>query len=533
MYHLRYPSIPLPKRSYRQWLIPSCLVLLQVVSTFVDRKPVPTPSTNDVEATIASSALPAGVYHNPEPRQTLLHELPDMLVGLWQPGVSMDLFVYITQEEYFTEYQSPPCFQIHNLILGRPFEPRTQQLAVNQIKPKKTLYAHIFLTRQHSPIDPSIPGFNPGHIVYLRHGHCFSKVLTKSYPMAKDTFWQEKVTIALINQGLTIPRNSLHPATLKHISLETTATNEKFVRQSLDTPLKDADLKRRVGFYRPILFPNDFWLLQKHAYPVLENTTELPLTVTIESMVMWKFNSLAVFTDGFGGMTFSEMDHVKQLFLEVHPVYLCLLLLISGLYVVFSMLAFHHDIRFWQQKQSNQGVSGWSLSIQAVADVALFLYLLEGGGSWLMMGLHGLQMMVDGWKWVKYRCHCRGVDPSCTMQDIQRVLQLHGFSLIGGLVALLILYRVLDDVGWYSPVLGSVARVIHLFGFLFLLPQVALNHRSQKVLHVCKSTLVYKSFNIAIDIVSALIIKTPFLHRIACLHQDILFAIVLIQYHLQ
>lgn len=60
------------------------------------------------------------------------------------------------------------------------------------------------------------------------------------------------------------------------ISLETTTTttisNEK-VTDHAHYPLLAGDSGYRIGFYRPIIFPNDFWLLQQYAYPVDENTT--------------------------------------------------------------------------------------------------------------------------------------------------------------------------------------------------------------------------------------------------------------------
>jgi hypothetical protein len=62
-------------------------------------------------------------------------------------------------------------------------------------------------------------------------------------------------------------------------------------------------------------------------------------------MALWKFNTLAVFDDvsnPFGGMTITEMDQVKRLFLEMNPTWLCALLLLSGLYCLFSFLAFQN-----------------------------------------------------------------------------------------------------------------------------------------------------------------------------------------------
>ncbi|KAI8065940.1 cleft lip and palate transmembrane protein 1-domain-containing protein [Gongronella butleri] len=526
-----YPSKTWLKHSYHHLLVPGCFVLLQVLSIYVVNPPTPTPSSTQAQPPTSVSdsplALPAGVYHNPYPRHTPMHDIPDMLVGLWQHGVAMDLLVYVSQDEYFTECRQAPTFLATDIILGRPFEPHTQKLVipVNDSKPNDTLYAHIFLTRKNAPIDPAHPSFNPDHVVYRRHP------LTKTYPLVQDVpYWQEKVTIALVNQGaMTIPRSALQPATLKHISLESTISSDKMVRVALDKlrARSTTDLDRRIGFYRPIVFPNDFWLLQKHAYPLPHNITELPLTIRIESMAMWKFNSLAVFTDGFGGMTFSEMDHVKQLFLETNPIYIGGLLVTSGLYILFSALSFHHDIQFWKQKQNFDGISLPSLSIQVMSDAVVCLYLLNGGCSWFMLALYGCHLVVGAYKWLKVFGDRR--DAPWSTQDAVHFLYWHGLTSTCALMTLYFVFQVLADIGWYAMALGSLAHFIYVFGFAFLLPQVILNHQHKQILHVCKRTLLYKFFNILIDITSAYLIKTPSIHRIAWLHQDILYVVVLFQ----
>jgi hypothetical protein len=84
------------------------------------------------------------------------------------------------------------------------------------------------------------------------------------------------VTISLLHESKEyIKRDRIHPITLK------CNTDNNFFLLGLIPPfimldfLQNIDVKRpkskTVGFYRPILFPNDFWLIKKDAY-LLNNT---------------------------------------------------------------------------------------------------------------------------------------------------------------------------------------------------------------------------------------------------------------------
>ncbi|KAI8099508.1 cleft lip and palate transmembrane protein 1-domain-containing protein [Halteromyces radiatus] len=607
-YFVNLPSIlSWLKSHYRHVVIPCCIIYIQYL--FFSGNTLPSPSSTKsfesptlvrpAEAGTPSAvvALPDGVYHNPHPVQTPMHDLPEALVGLWKQGIEMDLIVYINQNEYFTDYHLSPSCKISHLILGQSFDIQARHLTISlsNVQFNLTLYAHIFLTRTESPIHPQAVGFNPDHIVYKRHRLTkhYTKntsspfVMLKSYmqyafysphhhydhassqPTSLVSYWQDTMTIALVNDGReAIPKAALQPATLKYISLERITTKEKGIHQH--PPLLASVNGYQIGFYRPIVFPNDFWSLQRHAYPVNENTTHLPLTIQVEPMAMWKFNTLAAFEDvsnPFGG-TMEEMEQVKRLFLEMNPTWLCTLLLLCGLYGCFSFLAFQNDILFWQTKNNDRGISIFGMQLQMLAHVILLLNLMEihrGTGLPLVLLLtRGFSMAIHAWKMDKALSSSQQqlrqqrqqqqqqqmisstFDenwPTTTNNDrlfsnndetmIMKVTPLPEYSNVKSLGTVFLCCLCVWHIGlstWGSTIIHMLSEIIRCFDFLFLLPQVFKNHQSRKVEHISRHTLIYKSFNVVIDAVFAIIVKTPFLHRITCFHQDILYIYIFYQH---
>lgn len=118
------------------------------------------------------------------------------------------------------------------------------------------------------------------------------------------------------------------------------------------------------GFYKPIIFPNDFWHLKQHYVEVNETTPSLPLQITFQPMSFWKFQMFASMTHGFdeaakqqGASAGAELDEIKRMLLETNPWFLALTATVSILHVVFEMLAFKSDVSHWRHKKELTGVS--------------------------------------------------------------------------------------------------------------------------------------------------------------------------------
>lgn len=95
------------------------------------------------------------------------------------------------------------------------------------------------------------------------------------------------------------------------------------------------------GIYKPIVFPNDFWLLRSHLTEINATTPSLPLQISFQPMSYFKFQLFASMTHGFdeaikqqGSGTGAELDEVKRMLLETNPWFLGLTGLVSILHVV-------------------------------------------------------------------------------------------------------------------------------------------------------------------------------------------------------
>lgn len=95
------------------------------------------------------------------------------------------------------------------------------------------------------------------------------------------------------------------------------------------------------GFYKPIIFPNDFWHLRSQYIEINETTPSLPLQIVLQPMSYFKFQLFASMTFGFNeaakkqGGGSAELDEVKRMLVETNPWFLGLTGLVSILHVVY------------------------------------------------------------------------------------------------------------------------------------------------------------------------------------------------------
>jgi hypothetical protein len=74
------------------------------------------------------------------------------------------------------------------------------------------------------------------------------------------------------------------------------------------------------GFYQPIIFPNDFWLLRSQFVEINKTTPSLPLQITFQPTSYFKFQMYASMTHGFneaakqqGAGAGAELDEIKRM----------------------------------------------------------------------------------------------------------------------------------------------------------------------------------------------------------------------------
>ncbi|KAI8141401.1 cleft lip and palate transmembrane protein 1-domain-containing protein [Fennellomyces sp. T-0311] len=535
--------------------------------------------------------LPAGVYHNPYPPQIPTSRLPTSAVPLWPNSIPVDLNVYVSENEYFVDYNAKPSWKTTDIHLDA-VESREQHIEIPttpNLQHNGSLYAHIFVTKGGAPINPDAPGFSPDSLVYYRH------LLTKFYPKktqvkqknllqresdeepeteevqeeeqveqvaeegSKDfagllgnwtrraplvAYWHENMTVSIINDPKSpIAKNAMQPATLKYIPFNTGLHR---------------DATGKIGFYRPIIYPNEFWHLRSNAYPINDTVSVLPLTIHLEPLTMWKFNMYAMFDDSMkqqansamGGMSSSEMDELKRMLMETNPILLATTAAVSLLHSAFEFLAFKNDIAFWKKKNNSTGVSVRSLITNIFFQIVIFLYLMDNNQetSWMILMSQGIGLVIEVWKVfkaLKYELVWTPgkLLPSIGTQTVEtsetedetaeydaiafKYLGWIAYPLLAGYAVYSLLYD--EHKSWYSYVLKTLVEFVYMFGFITMMPQLYINYRLKSVAHMPWRTLMYKSLNTFIDDLFAFVIKMPTLHRLACLRDDVVFFVYLYQ----
>ncbi|KAG2196984.1 hypothetical protein INT47_006931 [Mucor saturninus] len=541
------------------------------------------------------ASVPSDVYYFPNPIVPL-SVLPESFIPLWQPRTPMDLSVYVSEQEYFTDYEAQPDWKTTELYYSEDFEAREHKIeipATKTIQHNGTVYAHVFLTQHGISIDPRSQGYNPDAAVYVRH------VLTKFLPQKslvkqkkllgkhedeeeveevivekveekteegpggivglganligdltrrapKVAYWHPNVTLSLVNSHRApLPKNSLQPPVIKFVQFDQAMSR---------------DPSGKFGYYRPILFPNDFWVLQSNAYAVNETVEMLPLNIRVESISMWKFNIFATLDDSMkqqsqnplGGMSSGDMDEIKRMFIETNPILLGTTIAVSCLHSLFEMLAFKNDIAFWKQKSNSAGISVRTLIVNIFFQIVIFLYLFDNNQetSWMVLISQGFGLVIELWKVfkaLKYELIWTPGSwiPSLGQQESKqseeedetakydaiafKYLKWLSYPLLAGYAIYSLYYD--EHKSWYSYVIHTLVQFVYMFGFITMLPQLYINYRLKSVAHMPWKTLMYKSLNTFIDDLFAFVIKMPTLHRLACLRDDFVFFVYIYQRH--
>jgi hypothetical protein len=197
------------------------------------------------------------------------------------------------------------------------------------------------------------------------------------------SLWKSKLTLNLIVDHTVYPRNSV-PAQV--------ATKMNFDRQKAK--------------YHPKLFFNDFWTLREDKIPLNETVKEVTLEMEYYPQSLWKWQLIEQMEEnwkqqkqmGTGGGD-AETEIMKNMLIETSPALLVTTGVVSCLHMVFDMLAFKNDIKFWRNQKSLEGLSVGTVFINCFCSVVVFLYLCNSDEiSNMILFSQGLSLCIG-------RCH--------------------------------------------------------------------------------------------------------------------------------
>lgn len=160
----------------------------------------------------------------------------------------------------------------------------------------------------------------------------------------------------------------------------------------------------------PILYANDFWLLNENMNPLNSTTISVPLSITLGPVGFFKFQIMQTLDDAFNSQADSgmgggraELDIVKRTLTETSAWLLITTFLVSMLHMLFEFLAFTSDISHWKSKKELVGVSVRTIMANCVVQLVVLLYLYDNNEntSWMILGGQAVGLMIELWKITK------------------------------------------------------------------------------------------------------------------------------------
>ncbi|KAF9534114.1 cleft lip and palate associated transmembrane protein [Crepidotus variabilis] len=517
-------------------------------------------------------------FVNQKAEQIDPHLLPPVdAVPYWPLGTTMDMHVYLTtKNDGFARWSAPyrkdsdqslPNFVWKNITYGDYNDHRSIDFEVKfppSVLNNGSLWADIYLALDSVSLDPRAETFNPQRVHHVR------KLLTPYLPQIKvrkqknllaakndsqheeedeepdviAPHWHKDVTLAIVSDATVVPFSTLPPPIMEHVWL---------VDQERDTSGKR-------GYYKPVVFPNEFWHLRQHYIQINQTTPSLPIHITLQPMSWMKFQIFASMTHGFneaqkqqGQGSSAEFDEIKRMLLETNPWFLGLTALVSLLHVVFEMLAFKSDVSHWREKKEMTGVSVRTIVTNVFVQTVILLYLIDNNDStsWMILMGSGMGVLVEAWKITKavdisvvpapagsllpYKIDVK--DKHVLSEDEKKTQEYDALAfryVSYAAIPLLLGYSVYSLIyethrGWYSFVISTLTSFVYMFGFAQLIPQLIINYKLKSVSHMPMKAMVYKTLSTVVDDLFAFCIKMPFLHRLACFRDDVVFLIFLYQ----
>ncbi|KAF8471903.1 cleft lip and palate transmembrane protein 1-domain-containing protein [Kalaharituber pfeilii] len=507
---------------------------------------------------------------------------PDLIYPIWPTGTPLDISVYLYESLILPPLWHPTVapnkvFDEQNFKLGDKNDNRLVSVDVTfpeKVKHNGTLWAHIFVAQHGAQMDPTAEDYDTAKAyrqVKLLTRYMPKKKVIKTKKLiggsaedeaaeepvpAEDphghpiitSYWHSNLTLDVVAETGALTYPTIPPPLRQHVRLEVTGKR---------------DATGKNGWYYPIVFVNDFWLLKEHMVEINSTVSSLPLHIHLNPTVWWKFQVYASLDEAFkqqqanpglgGSSSGAEFEELKRVLVDTNIYLLATTIIVSILHTVFEMLAFKNDISHWRNKKDNVGVSFRTILANVFMQTVIFLYLIDNsdGTSWMILFGQGMGIILEAWKITKtvdvklrYIPNASLVKWRFTFEDKHKLSALEKETkeydeiafryLYIAAVPLLIAYAVYSLIyethkSWYSFVITTLVGSVYAYGFLMMVPSLYINYRLKSVAHMPRKAMMYKFLNTFIDDLFAFTIKMPTLHRLATLRDDVIFFIYLYQ----
>lgn len=349
-----------------------------------------------------------------------------------------------------------------------------------------------------------------------------------------------------------------------HIDIRMVVDASPLNPQSLATP----HLQRFIvplpeeGVYIPVLHPSDMWLLERNYILLNETLRNQPLNLTLSfngiNMLWWSVQAqLGELWNPSGEgpvnplmalQTHSKRETfmLKRVILDTNPYVLAFSGAFMALHTLFSFLAFKNDIQFWHRNESMEGLSVLTIVFNFVCEIVIALYLYDSEEtSFLILFEIFIGLALSAWKvtkavnvslkWTPGRwCPTLQMDDKKEESETKkydrvaiRFMSMLLLPCMLGYAAYALKYKKFKS--WYSYVISTLAGTVYTFGFITMTPQLYINYKLKSVDHLPWRAFTYKALNTFVDDIAAFIIDMPWMHRLACFRDDVIFLCYLYQ----
>ncbi|KAH7362998.1 cleft lip and palate transmembrane protein 1 [Plectosphaerella cucumerina] len=505
---------------------------------------------------------------------------PQKLAPMWPTDAHVDITITLSDSHNPSPIESLPSdrvvFREERFHMGNYSDKRSIDTIFKvpaAVQNNGTLWGHFYLGLPGANLDPLASGFdvaNAYHFAYplthylpkkkevktrsLLDGTVVEEepeVVDKSGPIIAS-YYHPNVTLSIIPDTGVLSYPNLHPAQRHFLQLERTGARDGSGKNS---------------WYYPILFVNSFWQLRAHMTLLNDTVTELPLHIDLNNLRNIQFGLMASIelnsketarqaafgNTAPGGGDGSEIEMVKQIFLDSNPYLLAITAIVTVAHVILEMLAFGSDIAHYRKKKDNVGISVRSILANAFMQAVILLYLIDNSEntSYIILGSQGMGILIEIWKittivdvkveaarpgsWLPFSI---GVYDKHQLSETEAKTKEYDeiafkYMYIAG-VPLLLAYAVYSLVydahkSWYSYIITTLVGSVYAYGFLMMVPSLYINYRLKSVAHMPAKAMMYKFLNTFIDDLFAFTIKMPILHRLATFRDDIIFFIYIYQ----
>ncbi|KAJ3147446.1 hypothetical protein HDU86_007996 [Geranomyces michiganensis] len=477
------------------------------------------------------------------------------LLPIWSFGQQADLKAFLSESEYL-DGRETLVWEETGIVFGDGAE-RRKDIVIDvpeTVQHNGSLYAHIFLAPRQPPAGDQDDSNQVMEPLYTR------KLLTRYMPKKKAVTKKNLVNNAAAKNGsvelAAEDEEDEGPAPIvsywwPNVTLNVVESVDAVPTRAHPLMTKNLRIAPDGMHYFPVFLVNDFWMLQENLMPINDTVKKLNVSLAYSPIPRWKYQMYQTFEENFRvqnsmmGVGSGETDEMKRLFLDTNPILLAVTIIVSTLHSVFDFLAFKNDVQFWRNKKSMEGLSFRAIIANVVQQAIIFLYLLDNDTSWLILGSSGVGLLIEAWKINKtvivkrkqsfpFLQFIDRVPPSKLVSETRKYDEMAFkyvswamYPCLAGYAVYSLIYE--EHKSWYSYVVGTLVGFVYGFGFISMTPQLFINYKMKSVAHMPWKTFMYKALNTFVDDLFAFVIKMPWLHRIACLRDDVVFLVYLYQ----